>query len=82
MNQIIADAEMIKQLEEAQGPIQMVDDKETVIALCTPIRFPRSTFTREEVERRREEARKHPERGKPLSEILAKLGARPAPTGN
>jgi hypothetical protein len=73
MTQILADAEMVKQLEEAEGSVQIVNDKGTVIAVCTPIKFPHSPYSREEVERRREEARKHPEQGKSLAEILARL---------
>ena len=73
MTQILADAEMAKQLAVANGPVQVVDDKGTLIGLCTPIKFPHSPYTREEVERRREEARKHPERGKTLAEIMANL---------
>ncbi len=79
MTQILADAEMAKQLEEADGPVQVVDDKRTLIGVCTPVRqctpitFPHSPYTREEVERRREEARKHTERGKSLVEIMADL---------
>jgi hypothetical protein len=73
VTQILADAEMAKQLEEAEGPVQVVNDKGTVIAVCTPVKFPHSPYSREEVERRREEARKHPEQGKSLAEILAQL---------
>ena len=84
MTQILADAEMAKQLEEADGPVRVVDDKGTLIGLCTPIKFPHSPYTREEVERRQEEARKHPERGKALGEIIANLkrlaGEQPCPS--
>jgi len=73
VTQILADAEMAKQLEEAEGPVQVVNDKGTVIAVCTPVKFPHSPYSREEVERRREEARKHPEQGKSLAEILKRL---------
>ncbi len=73
MSQILADAEMVKQIEEADGPVQVVDDKGTVIAVCTPVRNRQSPFSLEEVERRRAEARKHPERGKSLAEVLENL---------
>lgn len=73
MSQILADAEMVRQLEEAEGPVQMVDEKGTVIAVCTPIKFPHSPYSREEIEKRREEARKNPGQGKSLAEILAGL---------
>ena len=73
MTQIVADSELEKQIEEAVGPIEVVNDKGTVIAVCTPIKFPHSPYSREEVERRRDEARKHPEQGKSLAEILAQL---------
>ncbi len=54
--QILADAEMAKQIAEAKGVIHIVDGTGTVIASCTPLKFPRSPYSREEVERRREEA--------------------------
>ena len=73
MTQILANAEMAKQIEGAIGPVQVVNDKGTVIAVCTPIKFPHSPYSREEVEQRIEEARKHPEQGKSLAEILARL---------
>ena len=73
MTQILADAEMAKQLQGAEGPVQVVDDKGTVIGLYTPIKFPHSPYSREEIERRREEARKHPENGKTLAEIMTNL---------
>jgi hypothetical protein len=73
VNQILADEELAKQIEATEGPVQMVNAEGTVIALCTPIKFPRSPYSREELERRREEAHKHPELGKPLTEVLAEL---------
>lgn len=73
MTQILADAEMAKQLQGAEGPVQVVDDKGTVIGLYTPIKFPHSPYSREEIERRREETRKHPENGRTLTEIMATL---------
>ena len=74
MSQILADAEMVRQLEEANGPVQMVDEKGTVIAVCTPIKFPHSPYTRVEVEAIRKRYRETRE-GKPLSEILKGLQA-------
>jgi hypothetical protein len=71
--QILADAEMAKQIEEATGPVNVVDAKGTVIAVCTPVKFPHSPYTREEVEAAREEARKHPEKGKSLTEVMEYL---------
>ena len=38
-----------------------------------PIKFPHSPYSRKEIERRREEARKHPENGRTLAETLANL---------
>ena len=71
MSQILADAEMEKQLAAATGPIQVVNSKGTVIGSVTPITFPHSPYTGEEIERVREEARKHPERGKTLTQVWA-----------
>ena len=71
MTQILADAEMAKQLQGAEGPVQVVDDKGTVIGLYTPIKFPHSPYSREEVEGARQQCRETG--GKPLAEILARL---------
>ncbi|MBP3957349.1 hypothetical protein J8F10_19055 [Gemmata sp. G18] len=73
MSQILADAEMAKQIEAADGPVNIVDATGTVIAVCTPVKFPHSPYTREEVEERREEARKNPGGGKSLAEIMTRL---------
>jgi hypothetical protein len=73
VTQIVADAEMTKQLAAADGPVNIVDATGAVIAVCTPIKFPHSPYTREEVEAVREEARKHPERGRPLAEFWAEF---------
>ncbi|MDB5309619.1 MAG: hypothetical protein JWO38_3821 [Gemmataceae bacterium] len=69
MTQIVADAEQARQLGAADGPVQVVDEKGTVIGVCTPITVPHSPYSREEIERRREEMRKHPEKGKSLAEV-------------
>ena len=73
MTQIQVDAEMAKKIAEAKGTIEIVDATGTVIASCTPIKFPHSPYTREEVEAAREEARKHPERGRSLAEVMEHL---------
>jgi hypothetical protein len=71
VTQILADAEMAKQIEQATGPVNVVDEKGTVIAVCTPIKFPHSPYTREEVEAARRQCRETG--GKSLAEFLAKL---------
>jgi hypothetical protein len=73
MTQILAGAEMAKQIAAADGPVHLVDEQGTVIAVCTPVKFPHSPYTREELEAAREEARKHPEQGKTTAEVLAYL---------
>ena len=73
VTQIVADAEMTKQLAAAEGPVNIVDATGTLIAVCTPIKFPHSPYSREEVEAAREEARRNPEGGKSLAEIMARL---------
>jgi len=73
MSQIVATPEMAKQLAEASGPVMIVNGEGTMIGFCTPVRFPHSPYPREEIERRREEARKHPERLKTTAEVLAHL---------
>jgi hypothetical protein len=73
VTQIGANAEMAKQLAEADGQVNIVDAEGTVIAICTPVKFPHSPYTREEVERVREEIRKHPEKGRTLAEVMEHL---------
>lgn len=71
MTQIVANAELAKQIAAASGPVNIVDDTGTVIAVCTPVKFPHSPYTREEVEAARKQCRETG--GKPLAEFLAKL---------
>ncbi|VTU00664.1 unnamed protein product [Gemmataceae bacterium] len=80
MTQIVADAEMARQIAAAAGPVQIVNDHGSVIGVVTPVRFPHSPYSREEIEAirerlepLREEARKHPERCKTTAEVLAHL---------
>ncbi len=71
MTQILADAEMAKRITESEGPVNIVDDKGNVIAVCTPIKFPHSPYSRVELEAARRECREHPEKCKPLAEFWA-----------
>jgi len=73
MTQIVADAEMAKQIGAADGPVNVVDATGALIAICTPLRAARGRCSREELERRREEARKHPELNKTTAEVLEHL---------
>jgi hypothetical protein len=73
VTQIIADAEMAKQIAASNGPVNIVDTTGTVIAVCTPVKFPHSPYTREEVEAAREEARKNPGAGKSFAEVMEHL---------
>lgn len=72
-NAIVATPELAEQLARATGTVNIVDANGTVLAVCSPINFPHSPYTREELEQRRAEARANPEGGKPLGEILARL---------
>jgi hypothetical protein len=84
MTPIVADAEFARQIAAASGRVGIVDEHGTPIAVCIPIKPPQpSKYTPEEIERRRkdlepirEEIRKHPERGKSLTEVLAYLEER------
>lgn len=69
MTQIVADAEMARQLAAAEGQVTIVDGTGTVIAVCTPVKFPHSPFTDEEIE----EARKSPNSGITLAEFWEKV---------
>jgi hypothetical protein len=71
-----ADAEMAKQIAASDGPVNIVDATGTVIAVCTPVKFPHSPYTREEVEAAREEARKNPGAGKSLAQVMEHLRQR------
>ena len=72
MSQILADAAMAKQLEAATGPVLVVNEQGTTIGQYTPIKFPHSPYSREEIEQSRKQCRESG--GKPLAEILAQLG--------
>jgi hypothetical protein len=73
MTQIVADAELAKQLERADGPVTVVDAAGMVIGVCTPVRSRLSPAALEDLQRRRKEAREHPERGRPLAEFWAEF---------
>lgn len=69
MSQIVADAELAKQLSALDGPVNIVDASGAVLAVCTPpVR--RSPYTREEVEAAREQCRRTG--GKSLAEFVAR----------
>jgi hypothetical protein len=76
VTQILADAEMAKQIQTADGPVNVVDEMGTVIAVCTPIKFPHSPYTREEIEAARRQCREHPEECKTLAEFWADMEKR------
>jgi hypothetical protein len=73
MSQIHVNAELARQIVAADGPMNVVDEKGTVIGVCTPVKFPHSPYSREEVEAAREEARLNPDGGKSLAEIMTRL---------
>jgi hypothetical protein len=73
MAQILANPEMAQQLACAEGPIPVVDEHGTLIGVCTPVRYPHSPYTREELEAARRQYRDHPESGKTLAEVMAHL---------
>ena len=75
MTQIVASEELAKQLAAADGPVRIVDESGAVLAVCTPMRFPRSPYTRAEVEEARQEAREHPEQGMSITEVIQNLRA-------
>ena len=80
MSQILADAELAKQIAEASGPIQIVNESGTMLAVCMPSQTRSRSYTPEELEIRRKqvaetraEFRAHPERFKTLRQIMEKL---------
>jgi hypothetical protein len=74
MSQIVVDADVQKQIEEATGPIKIVTQSGSTIGMVTPIKFPQSPYSREEIERRRAEMRQHG--GRTTAEVLARLRER------
>lgn len=81
MSQILADAELARQLAAASGPVQIVNAEGTMLGYCMPVsRTKAKPYTPEEIEIRRkqvaqtrEEFRNHPEKFKTLREIMANL---------
>lgn len=80
MTQIVVTEEQAKQIEAADGPVNVVDATGAVIAVCRPMKYAHSPYSPEEVERRRKEleavraeAREHPERCKTTAEVLEYL---------
>ena len=71
MSQIVADAALQKQIEEATGPITVVSTTGSAIGYFTPIKFPHSPYSREEIEQRRADVRKNG--GRTTAEVLARL---------
>lgn len=76
MSQILVDEETEKQIEAGTVAVKVVNSKGKVVGVVTPVKFPHSPYTREEIERRREEAKKHPELNKTTAEVLAELRRR------
>ncbi len=76
MSQILADAETEKQIEEGAVTVHVVNSKGVVIGVVTPVKFPHSPYSREEIEQRLEEGRKHPERNKTTAEVWAEIHRR------
>lgn len=73
MSQIVVDAEVQKKLEAATEQTTVVGPTGNAIGYFTPIKFPKSPYSREEIERRRAEARANPEGGSSHSEVMARL---------
>ena len=71
MPQIKVDAEVQKQLEAATEQTTVVGPTGNAIGYFTPIKFPKSPYSREEIEQRRAEMRKHG--GRTTAEVLARL---------
>lgn len=76
MSQILVDEETEKQIEAGTVAVKVVNSKGTVVGVVMPVKVTRSRPTREEIERRREEARKNPGQGKTLTEVWAAIHAK------
>lgn len=81
MSQILADAELARQLEAATGPVQIVNAEGKMLAVCLPSHQPRQRpYTAEELAIRRKQVaetravfKAHPEKFKTLRQIMEKL---------
>jgi hypothetical protein len=69
MTQLLADANLSERLERATETVEIVNAQGVTIGVYTPMRFPRSPYSREEIERRRRDGNL----GRPLAEIMARL---------
>lgn len=84
MPQILADAELARQLEAATGPVQIVNAEGKMLAVCLPshatqlpTRSPEYIEERKKVlEPIRKRIRENPRSGKSLKEIIAGLEQR------
>ena len=80
MSQIIADAELARQLASASGPVQIVNAEGKTLAVCMPSHARSRPYTPKELEIRRKqvaetraEFRAHPEKFKTLRQIMKRL---------
>lgn len=74
MTRVIADASLLEKLQQATEALEVCDTSGRVLGYYSPApdpaTYPKSPFSREEIERRRQE-----KGGYSLSEILKELGA-------
>jgi hypothetical protein len=83
MTTLVADATLPERLRSVTEPVTVVDEGGHTLGYFQParsaaagtaaVRFPHSPYSREEIEQRREEARRHPERCLTTAEVLAHL---------
>jgi hypothetical protein len=80
MSQILADAELARQLAAATGPVQIVNAEGETLAVCMPSQARSRPYTPEELEIRRRqvaearaEFQAHPEKFKTLRQIMERL---------
>lgn len=80
MTQIVADTNLGERLKSLAEPARVVDEAGRTLGVFRPAGLApagwaraNSPFSREELERRRDEARKHPEQGKSLTAVLTLL---------
>jgi hypothetical protein len=80
MSQIVADAELARQLAAATGPVQIVNAEGKTLAVCMPSQARSRPYTPKELEIRRKqvaetraEFQAHPEKFKTLRQIMERL---------
>jgi hypothetical protein len=72
MTSMVAEGAMREGLESATEPIEILNSEGRTLGVFQPMKYPRSPFSREEIEQRRADYRRNGQ-GKQLSQIFNEL---------